>query len=247
VLPESTSSAILLAVLVVPGLIFELLRERRRPAINKTGFRELTWIVLTSVVFGGMSLAALAIVGKLFSPSWLVDLGEWSDNTSYVRDHTSAVVVSVSVQTILAASLAWIADSSATPIGRRVSARGSQAKSRLGKKLGSASSDRTQRVTPHSVWWTAFMGPSKPIGSTVLVDARLRSGKTLSGVLAAHTTGDGEVQHDLLFRHSGVTPVILWDGDMAQTLTDGTQRHLVMVSAGEIEFVIVGFRDGLVP
>ena len=41
-LPESASSVIAIVIFVVPGLVFEMRRERHRPAVNRTVFCELT-------------------------------------------------------------------------------------------------------------------------------------------------------------------------------------------------------------
>ena len=72
------------------------------------------------------------------------------------------------------------------------------------------------------------------------MDVRLKSGKTITGALCAHTTG-AEADRDLLLGHHDLAPVLLWEGHEATVLTtaDG-QRRLVVVNAAGVDWITVG-------
>ena len=74
--PSTLATFAAFLMLVAPGLVFEIRRERRRPALEETTFREASRVALTSLLFSGASLAALSIV-RAARPSLLPDLGLW--------------------------------------------------------------------------------------------------------------------------------------------------------------------------
>lgn len=242
-LPNSVASAILLAVLVLPGLIFEGRRERHRPAITRTTFRELTNIVTASVVLGFVSLVVIAGVVKATSwPSsrWIVNLGAWSNDHGYIAGHTRAVLVSIAAHAGLATLVGLVADW-AWEASRawRTTRRDVRAKKRVdhGKPPRPVPS-----TSPHSVWWTAIYGQGRPAkDSETVLTFYLKSGKVMAGHLAGVTVGD-EADRDFLLRDYPAFPVTVWDAKGASIALTSTERQLVVVPANEVEYSTIGFR-----
>ena len=71
--PASWLTALLFILFVAPGLLFDLLSERRRVGANESTFREISRVVLASVAFSGTSLATLAAFRQTLAPRWLTD------------------------------------------------------------------------------------------------------------------------------------------------------------------------------
>jgi Family of unknown function (DUF6338) len=60
VIPQTAAALLAFPALVAPGIVFENLRERRRPSIEQTTFREISGIALASLYFTVLSLTLLA-------------------------------------------------------------------------------------------------------------------------------------------------------------------------------------------
>ena len=52
--PNTVGAVHAFVLFVVPGILFELLRQRRRPTLGRTTFEELASIVLSSAVFSAL-------------------------------------------------------------------------------------------------------------------------------------------------------------------------------------------------
>ena len=101
-IPDTFGALLALLGLVAPGLVYELRRERRRPATNASAFREASRVALSSFVFTASALVILGIV-RIIRPSWVVDGSSWiSEGASYA----SANLVKVGVNGIVVVALA---------------------------------------------------------------------------------------------------------------------------------------------
>lgn len=93
-IPEGFATFLTFLGLVAPGLVYQLVLERRQPRRGETTFREASRIALTSLAFTVTSLLALAIAQRFFAPArWLVDIpalieGRWT----YVGKNVLVVV-----------------------------------------------------------------------------------------------------------------------------------------------------------
>ena len=160
--PETLGAILVFLAFIVPGLAFELLRERRRPFIEETAFREASRISLTSMLF---SLAALAILVTLqhFGVPWLVDASRWlTEGEAYVARQmgrvTATVLAFVSISLGLSLLTDWLL---------RRSAPG--------------------RIVPGSVWFSLFR-EHRPDGSTPWVHLRLKDdGTEIWGFIGDYT------------------------------------------------------------
>src|SRR6476620_7509987 len=100
-IPETLGAILVFLAFIAPGLSFELLRERRRPSIEETAFREASRIALTSVLFSGCALVLLGVIRAVHT-SWLVDPGAWLvGGNAYAAAHLPAVGLSVALLLLL--------------------------------------------------------------------------------------------------------------------------------------------------
>lgn len=74
--PESAGTFLAFLGLVAPGIVWERLAERFRPAVDRSAFREASEVALASLVFTTASLAILAITRGL-RPAWMPDPESW--------------------------------------------------------------------------------------------------------------------------------------------------------------------------
>jgi Family of unknown function (DUF6338) len=109
-IPDTLGAVVAFLGLVAPGVAFELLRERRRPSIEETAFREASRVALTSLVFtlGAGAILALAF---LAGAPFLADPTDWLRRGSdYALENLDLVTVTVLLQVSLALALAVLAD-----------------------------------------------------------------------------------------------------------------------------------------
>ncbi|GAA2812011.1 DUF6338 family protein [Kribbella solani] len=110
-LPNSTLSVVLLLLLVLPGIFFELISERRRAAPVETSLREFGRIVLYSMLFTFIGLLLVAIV-KAIAPSSLPD-GETllGGGRKYFASNYRQLLFGIGLQQVGALGSAWVTNS----------------------------------------------------------------------------------------------------------------------------------------
>lgn len=109
-IPETVGALLAFLGLIAPGVAFELLRERRRPALEETAFREASRIALSSLIFTTGSLAVLAIV-RTIRPAAVLDPAAWINRgKDYVSGHIGLVSRTLLIELAIALLLAVLAD-----------------------------------------------------------------------------------------------------------------------------------------
>jgi hypothetical protein len=106
--PSSWTSLLLFALLVAPGLLFDLLATRRRTGASESTFREISRVVLASTVFSSLGIAGVGLL-TLWKPDWMPDPRlVLLESSSYVVDNIGRTLVAVATQLTvsLAAALA---------------------------------------------------------------------------------------------------------------------------------------------
>ena len=84
-IPQSIATFIGFLLLVAPGLLFELLREKRRAVIEETAFREASRIAFSSLMFTIGAVSVLGVIRAAFPElipdprRWLVQKGAYLD------------------------------------------------------------------------------------------------------------------------------------------------------------------------
>lgn len=98
-------------LLIAPGLLFQLLQERKRPGVTDSAFRETARVALTSLALSSAAFVTLALLSAVL-PTLVVDLSAWlRDGTRYAASNLPTIIRSVVLQVGLACGLAVAAAS----------------------------------------------------------------------------------------------------------------------------------------
>ncbi|HEY9412211.1 MAG TPA: DUF6338 family protein [Jiangellaceae bacterium] len=179
-IPESLATLYAFLALVAPGLVYQLVRERVRPTIRETAFREASRVALTSLIFTTASILTLALIGRL-APQLVVDVNAWATSEDYVADHLWLAASSIFAEVTLASGLAA---ASAKFVGKR------DGKAR-------------RSIEKHGVRHQLFKG-GVPADSAAWVLAELIDGTRVWGFVHYYTIDEGLDQRDISFSGPGL-------------------------------------------
>jgi hypothetical protein len=166
-------------LLVMPGLLYEQVYERRRPRLKVSPFREASTVALVSVAIHLVVGASVLVIGNAIvtpppppslriqpPPDPAVHLDQWLvGGTRYAAAHIEQLFWFGLVELSIAAAVAVAA--------ALVVTRG----------------DRSARLHRGPLWFRAFRQEAPP-GSTVFVRATLESGEQYWGNVAHYTAED---------------------------------------------------------
>lgn len=170
--PGSWLSVLFFLLLVAPGLLFELLSERRRAGIPESVFREISRVVLASLAFSGLAFGILAVV-RTIHPAWMPSPAMLlAAPGKYVAGHYRLVLWALVAEVFLALGAVWLVH---WVLARRHGAT----------------------VRAVSTWRHVFRREC-PEGCDVFVRVRLLSGIVYTGAVAAFTTDPGDEGGDLV-------------------------------------------------
>ncbi|MFI6101100.1 DUF6338 family protein [Lentzea sp. NPDC051213] len=112
--PQTIGALASLLALVAPGIVFELLRERRRAGGRETVFREASRVALSSLAFSVASTAILlgvhAATSKWFGWTLFVDLSALVAKPDYAKQNVALIGYSAVAELALACLLALAVD-----------------------------------------------------------------------------------------------------------------------------------------
>lgn len=206
--PSSWLTVVLFLLLVSPGLLFDLLAMRRRTGAVESAFHETSRIVLASLGFTVVALAALAIVGAL-APGLMPDpKGLLDPNGTYPVDHWPAVVGALAAEAGIAHGAVllthWV-------LARRGGAR----------------------IRPVSAW-TALFRRDVPAGHHAYVRLRLAGGVVYAGSVLSFTSDLPLADRELvlgppLYSKTGDRPLTPLPADYARVLIRGAMIETMAV------------------
>jgi hypothetical protein len=178
-IPQSLVSLILFLALIAPGLAYQLLWERRNPALEQSAFREASRTVLMSLVFTGVSAGIFALL-RMRWPRFLFDPGEFIRNEKlYVSQHYSIVGWSLALQVGLALALVLLVHSVPSWLA--------QLPRRLTGWMPNWLCDRWRgQMTSGGIWFDIFRR-DVPAGKAPWVHLRLTDGSYIKGYVAHYT------------------------------------------------------------
>jgi hypothetical protein len=107
-LPSSWLSLLLFFLVIAPGLLFDLLSERRRAGLTESAFREISRTILASLVFSGFSVLVLGVV-RTIKPSWMPDPRPLFQHSNYLWTNYRLVVRTLAIEVTIALMAAWLA------------------------------------------------------------------------------------------------------------------------------------------
>jgi hypothetical protein len=156
-------SVLLFLLFVAPGLLFDMLSERRRASYTESAFREASRVALASLAF---SLTAVAVLGgiRAIVPKVFPDPGDLlaQNPGTYAAHHYGQIFLTLVAQVALACGAASVFD--------RI----------LGKRKGSGS---IRKISA----WQMVLRQKLPKGHEAYVRVRLSSGIVYTGLVFAHS------------------------------------------------------------
>lgn len=155
--PDTIGAVFGVLLAVSPGLVFEFVREHRRPTAERSGFGEAAWVAAASVAFSTAALTIVLIV-QMWIPELLADPKSWlSRGREYAADHVGQVVAFV---------VSWAA---------------------LGCGLAALTAviviKKTADIDPNSTAWFFVFRKNSPPGRDRSIRLRLRDGEEYTGRL----------------------------------------------------------------
>lgn len=210
--PSSWLSVVLFFLFIAPGLLLDLLSEQRRAGFSESAFREISRIVLASLVFSGFAFSVLTIVREV-QPEWMPDPRRLLDpKDPYAKDHYLLILRTLVLQGSLALTAAWawhlvLAWRQAGATIRQASA------------------------------WTRVLKRDCPKGHDAYVRVRLEGGTIYSG-LVANFSSDLEVDGRELVL---APPIASKTGENQMTAMPG-QYQRVLIRGSAIEVMSVEYR-----
>lgn len=107
--PSTWLSAVLFVVLIAPGLLFDLLAERRRAGAPESAFREASRVVLASLVFSSLGLGVVDLV-RTVEPTWMPDADRLvAEPHQYLVEHYRLILGALLLGGSVALGAAWLA------------------------------------------------------------------------------------------------------------------------------------------
>lgn len=212
--PQTVLAFVAFLLLVAPGLFFEILRERRRPTLEETTFREASRTAFTSLLFTGGAVALLALVRTVW-PSLLPDPGRWlRENSAYVESHYRLIAAFFLVEVVLALALALLAD---TVLRRRASGQ----------------------IVPGGIWYQVLR-VDRPQGTLPWVSLELADKTRLAGFLSYYTASEKLENREIALKHNvDGTGMRLAKEDGTEVPLD--QWKTVVVRADQIAYLKVTY------
>lgn len=171
-IPETLGALLAFGAFIVPGLAFELLRERRRPVIEETAFREASRIALTSILF--TSAAVVVVSGiRAVNSTWIIDPAQWlREGQAYPQNNlflvAATLILVMAVSTLFALVVDWFF---------RRSVPG--------------------RIVPGSIWYSVFRH-HRPEGAKPWVHLRLSDDTEVWGFAGDYTPDHSLENRELL-------------------------------------------------
>jgi Family of unknown function (DUF6338) len=106
VFPDTIGAVFGVLLAISPGLVYEFIRERRRPTADRSAFREAAWVAAASVAFSTAALI-LVLLAQIAVPDLLADPSQWlALGGSYATGHVAQVIAFVVSWTALGCGLA---------------------------------------------------------------------------------------------------------------------------------------------
>jgi Family of unknown function (DUF6338) len=108
VVPSTWLSVLLFLLLVAPGLLFDLLAERRRVGATESAFREVNRVVLSSLAFSGLGFVVV-VLARLIAPGSMPDFRRLvSEGMKYVATEYPVVIGAMGLELMVALAAALV-------------------------------------------------------------------------------------------------------------------------------------------
>jgi hypothetical protein len=179
VFPQGIPAVITFFLFVAPGITWELMGERSRPTVTSTPFREAARVALTSVVFSGAALLALAVTRSRW-PRTMPDPRLWLSASGYAQRHYRLVARTIALEVGIACGLAAVI----------------QLLRGIGKK---------QRVVQRPTLWTVLHTSGADKQDIPMAIVRLADGTVYAGDVAHEGYFETRADDDIVLQRASVT------------------------------------------
>jgi hypothetical protein len=212
-IPQTIGAVLAFLGLVAPGLLFELRRERRRPRIEETAFREASRVALTSLIFTLLSLSVLSIV-RARRPAWMPDPGLWLEQGHrYAIANYRLIARTLLLEIFIACTFALLVERLFL-----LGARGD--------------------IVPGSIWFH-MLRRKRPSGAKPWLHVRLKDETEFWGYLGAYSTEDKIENREITL----IGPKHAMKTKGSNTPTFLTEWAGVAISAEQISFLRITYKD----
>lgn len=198
---------------MVPGLVFDILSERRRVGSSESTFREISRVVVASIGFSGTTLLVLALIRIFLAPIWLPDPGALArEGSHYATQNYQVLVWTLAVSVLLSTMLA---------VGAHYALKWTQ---------------RAPNIEKVSTWTKVFQHHNKG-GWRVYVRVRLDDGAIYTGTLLHHTSDLENDDRELILGWPGLATK-----GPGGTLTDlPNDWKRIVIHSSAIKALFVGY------
>jgi hypothetical protein len=225
VIPQTLGALIAFLTLVAPGIVFELLRERRRAGRTESVFREASRVALGSLSFSLVStlllLAAHGLIRWIFDGTLIADPTRLATDATYVAAHVPLIAWSIIAELVLACALAVALD---LLLGRHT--------------------HETTSVRQQTAWHEVFR-VDRPNGAVPWVHVRLTDGTSFYGFLRSHTASGHPDEREIVLEGDGLTYVgtPVTGGQSIEKVTIGDRWNRVIIPSTQISYLRVQYHD----
>lgn len=219
-IPQTLGALIGFLGLVAPGLAFEAMRERRRPQIPGSAFREASRVALAS-----LWLVVAAVLVQVFLwgilPATAIDLAEWVRlGDSYMVANLAKVALNLVFTTALACGMGF-------GIAKLVS---------IAKKEKSSLSNGSP--------WHEALRPPDPGSEHTWAHVQLRDGTAFFGYVESYTLHEKPDERDILLYGTAMQRAVRSEaGNVEHAQNIGSKWEKVVVSGSQIAYIRVQYRD----
>ncbi|QFZ16888.1 DUF6338 family protein [Saccharothrix syringae] len=221
-MPQTLGALLSFLALVAPGIVFELLRERRRAGYQETPFREASRVALGSLVFTLLSCGLLVAANALLRADVLVDLDRLvAGGAAYARANLFPITFSVVSELALACALATLTDLLLARRRREVNS-----------------------VDQQTAWRQVFRR-DRPPNTLPWVHVQLTDGTSFFGFLRSHTTSGVQEERELVLQGTGMVYAGKAPNGSDEHVEDviGERWARVVIPATQIRYLRVQYRD----
>jgi hypothetical protein len=215
VIPADFATLLTFLGLIAPGLVYQVVLERRLPRRVETVFREASRVALTSLVFTLSATVLLLAIQRGWDGAPLPDLSTWTvQGATYVSGHVFLVVTGLAAEVTLAC---LFSASTALLSTRKVSAT----------------------LSPNGAWFQMFR-KDRPPRTRPWVHLVLTGGGELWGHLRHYTQDDSLPVREIVL--GGNT--LRWRRSAtAQVELIGESWDAVLVNAKDVSMIRVVYQD----
>lgn len=219
-IPQTLGTLIAFLGLIAPGLAFELVRERKRPRITDSAFREASRIALSSFILSATSIVIQLILWAIW-PHLSLDLEAWiKAGNAYLQGNATKVVGNLAFTTLFACLLGFL----------------------FALAISVSSQESSSHVTGSA--WRHALRVARPRKAKAWVHVHLKDGTAFFGYLGSYSLADKPDEREILLKGVTLTTArFSSDGELENVDTIGERWESVVIPASQIAYIRVQYRD----